>query len=88
MKYRKPTPTRTRFRLAARYDARTNDLLVDLSPRFGNADLRYLCDIFSREVLAELEVRGYDLSTLRFSIDKTAAAVQEHEFIAGRGAAQ
>lgn len=76
--------TRKRFRLAAKWNPRERDLRVDCTPRFTNADLRWLCGVLSKDVLAELERRGYDLRTLRFSIDKTPAAIAEHERMAGR----
>lgn len=31
-------------------------------------DMRYLCDVLSKEVIAELDARGYDVTTLRFEI--------------------
>lgn len=33
------------------------------------SDARYLADIFSKEVLNELTERGYDVNTLKFSIE-------------------
>jgi hypothetical protein len=76
--------TRKRFRLAAKWNHRERDLHVDCTPRFSNCDLRWLCDVFNKEVLDGLERRGYDLRTLRFSIDKTPEAIAEHERMAGR----
>lgn len=83
-KRRVGTVTRKPHRLAGRWCPVARDFLADCSPRFGNADLRYLMDVFSKDVLAELDRRGYDLATLRFHVDKTPAAIAEHERAAGR----
>jgi hypothetical protein len=76
--------TRVRHRLVARYCPVDRDLYVELTPRFGSSDLRFVMGILDRDVLNDLEARGYDLATLRFHIDKTDAAKREHEKLAGR----
>lgn len=69
------------FRLAVRWNAREQDAWAECTPRFTNGDLRYILDVLNRDVLAELERRGYDLRTMRFWIDKTPEAIAEHQKI-------
>lgn len=59
--------TRKLHRLAVRWNPKDRDTYADCTPRFGNGDLRY---ILNKDVLAELERRGYDLRTLRFHVDR------------------
>lgn len=47
---------------------KTKQVLFDGNSR---PDMRFLCyKVFTQEVLDELERRGYDLSTLKFSIER------------------
>lgn len=47
-----------------------NDLVVNWDRERGGANPRYIIGLFPQEVLDELDRRGYDTSTLRFSIKK------------------
>jgi hypothetical protein len=83
-KRRRRLPTSGRMtsvdhRLVARYCPVARDLYVDLTPRFGSSDLRFLLSVLSEDVLNQFAERGYDLATLRFSVDKTDEAKLEHE---------
>lgn len=51
-------------------DKGTHDFIVDYPPmQMGSADASYLfTSVFTKEVRSELERRGYDLTTIRFSI--------------------
>lgn len=52
------------------WSKKENDLMF-WSPEgfFTTAAARYLDSIFTKEVLKELESRGYDITTLKFSIE-------------------
>lgn len=71
-------PAKRLFRLMAWWNPKEQDLYVEVTPRATSADMHWLAGLLNRDVTKELESRGYDLSTLRFSIDKTPAAVDEH----------
>lgn len=70
--------TRPRFhehRLIVWHDKREG-LSARLSPRFTDATLRFiLMSVFSDDVLKELTERGFDVSTLRFTIDRSADGI-------------
>jgi hypothetical protein len=78
--------TRKKHRLAAKWDRKARDLVAEVSPRFSDGDMGLLFGVFGPAFLKELKSRGYDLGTLRFRIDKTPEAIQQHEARAGRAA--
>lgn len=54
-------------KIRARWSKKKNDLIIN----FPNAsDGRYVADIFNEQVTNELAKRGYDLSTLKFSVER------------------
>ncbi len=56
------------IKLRAYWGKKQEQLLFDGPNR---PDMRFLCyKIFNEEVLKELEARGYDISTLKFSIER------------------
>lgn len=76
---------RKQHRLAVRWDRKEQDTLAEVSPRFSGGDMSWiLWKMFNSENLQELKDRGYDLSSMRFRIDKTPEAILEHEKRAGR----
>ena len=77
--------TRVRFRLAARWSRKENALEANIEPRRGNGDMGWLFwKVFPQETMDEFKARGFDVTTLRFHIDKTQEAIAEHERRAGR----
>lgn len=74
---------RKEHRLAVRW--KDQDTFAEVSPRFSDGDMSWiLWKMFNGENLQELKDRGYDLSSMRFHIDKTPEAILEHEKRAGR----
>lgn len=53
-----------------RWSKRERDLVVDWDAERGGANPRYIVGIFTQDILDELQRRGYDIETLRFSIKK------------------
>lgn len=45
-------------------------MTADLTPRRNNASLAYILDVLNDDVARILDERGYDLKTLRFTIDR------------------
>lgn len=66
------------FRLAVRWNPRDRDSCAEITPRYGNSDIHYIFSVLGREFFKEMDSRGYDLSTLRFYIDKKQSAIDEH----------
>lgn len=57
-------------KLHAYWSKRENDLMLYSPLGFGTVpDARYIADILSKEVLKELDSRGYDTTTIKFSIE-------------------
>lgn len=53
-----------------KYSKREHDLVVDWDSETSKANPGYIIGIFTNEIVQELERRGYDTTTLRFSIRK------------------
>jgi hypothetical protein len=72
-----PQIVRKEGRLAARW-CPSGGIIADVFPRQTNADLHFLfSEVFTKEVCESLQRRGYDLSTLRFQIDKKVNDAQD-----------
>lgn len=55
-------------------------LLGNIEPRLSDASVAFaLMGLFSQDVLDELQSYGFDLNTLRFTIDRTPEAIAECE---------
>lgn len=55
--------------LTARWSKRERDVMLDWPAGYGaKSDARWLADMFNLAFTKELEQRGYDPTTLRFSV--------------------
>jgi len=52
------------------WSKRERDLMVDWDREATGANPRHIIELFPQDVLDELDRRGYDITTLRFSIKK------------------
>lgn len=74
-----PDIVRRRHRLAVRFmeiDGRM-DTVAQIEPRIGNAANYFAFRIFTDEIRAEIERRGYDLTTMRFHIDRKKSVAKK-----------
>lgn len=53
-----------------KWSKRERDLVVSWDAESSGANPRYIVGLFTREVMEELDRRGYDTTTLKFSIRK------------------
>lgn len=53
-----------------RFSKKENDLIVDWDSEMSKSNPLYIIGIFTKEIIKELDHRGYDTTTLRFSIRK------------------
>lgn len=52
------------------WSKREKDFVCAWDREFGSGNPRYILHLFPKDVIAELDRRGYDTETLRFSIKK------------------